>query len=577
MRKSAPSILRAGCYILLAALTCLPAGYLHAQVVPVSTTPQIGSSNPVTAAPLVPRPNTKPCVVQLFSNLAFENYTPATFSYTPPANCPGPWAKVVFTADFTVTAGIQYDRTAAFYLGHANIYYGTTSEPSPTLSPSWHVERDVTDLSAIFKSGQTGEANIGNTVNSTYTGIIYASAALEFYPASFKSPAPRVPDIVVPINGSGGDAGTLNTSSDTISQTLNLPTNVEQVYLDVVAQSQIGDEFWYLCVPNDQATNLETCGNTAFRETEVTIDGKPAGVAPVYPWIFTGGIDPFLWIPIPGNQALDFRPYRVDLTPFAGLLSDGETHTVAISVYNANYYFLATANLLVYTDHGSTHDAGGILTNTLSAAPSPNVDENISYNSTTQAYTGTIGVGSSRDFTISGWLNTSHGRVITTIHQNVNFLNTQTFDVSPLVEEQNAVQSSTVDSVTSTQQGPITTTSEQHFSYPLTVDYDFTYAPDYSTGTQVVSVNQQYLHDLSSGFFGHPVYISHVNEKTTASDTLNFNFVAGTYAPQGAKTTQTYQYNDNRGGCYNETLTAANNVLSNISKGCNNNHDGSGW
>jgi len=26
----------------------------------------------------------------------------------------GPWAKVVFTADFTVTAGRQYDRTAAF-------------------------------------------------------------------------------------------------------------------------------------------------------------------------------------------------------------------------------------------------------------------------------------------------------------------------------------------------------------------------------------------------------------------------------------------------------------------------------
>ena len=43
--------------------------------------------------------------------------------------CPGPWAKVVFTADFTVTAGRQFDRTAAFYLGHASIFYGTTAEP----------------------------------------------------------------------------------------------------------------------------------------------------------------------------------------------------------------------------------------------------------------------------------------------------------------------------------------------------------------------------------------------------------------------------------------------------------------
>ena len=47
-------------------------------------------------------------------------------------------------------------------------------------------------------------------------------------------------------------------------------------------------------------------------------------------------------------QTLDFRPYRVDLTPFAGVLSDGNAHTVAVSVYNANSYFLATANLLVY-------------------------------------------------------------------------------------------------------------------------------------------------------------------------------------------------------------------------------------
>jgi len=55
--------------------------------------------------------------------------------------------------------------------------------------------------------------------------------------------------------------------------------------------------------------------NTAFRESEVTIDGNPAGVAPVYPWIFTGGIDPELWIPIPGVQTLNFKPYRVNLTP----------------------------------------------------------------------------------------------------------------------------------------------------------------------------------------------------------------------------------------------------------------------
>ncbi len=106
MRKNSPFIVRATLLaVAVSALAILSAGVGLAQVVTVSTTPQVGSSNPVTAAPLVPRPNTQPCVVQLFNNLAFDNFTPASFSYAPPSSCPGPWAKVVFTADFTVTAG----------------------------------------------------------------------------------------------------------------------------------------------------------------------------------------------------------------------------------------------------------------------------------------------------------------------------------------------------------------------------------------------------------------------------------------------------------------------------------------
>jgi Peptide N-acetyl-beta-D-glucosaminyl asparaginase amidase A len=219
----------------LATTACLllaGAGIAGAQVVLAPPSPQIGSSNPVTAEPPVARPHTEPCVVQLFQNLEFADFTPKVFSYAPPAACPAPWAKVVFTADFTVTAGRQFDRTAAFYLGHASIYYGTTAEPRATLSPSWHVERDVTDLTAIFRAPQTGEANLGNFVGVsggvTYNGLIFANAALEFYPASQHEPAPRTADLVVPVNGSGGDAGTLSTTADQITETLNLPRNLEQ-------------------------------------------------------------------------------------------------------------------------------------------------------------------------------------------------------------------------------------------------------------------------------------------------------------------------------------------------------------
>src|SRR5271170_6091251 len=212
-----------------------------AQVVITPSTPQIGSSNPVSPEPPVPTPShAKPCTVQLFQNLEFADFNIKSFTYTPPAACPGPWAKVVFSADFTVTAGRQFDRTAAFYLGHAVIYYGTTAEPRAALSPSWHVEHDLTELSALLTSAQTGEANIGNFIGVsngvTYNGVIYASAELQFYPSSAKEPAPRTPDLVVPVTGAGGDAGTLNTSASQITQTLSLPLNTERVYLDVIAQ-----------------------------------------------------------------------------------------------------------------------------------------------------------------------------------------------------------------------------------------------------------------------------------------------------------------------------------------------------
>ncbi|MGC1871782.1 MAG: peptide-N4-asparagine amidase, partial [Acidobacteriaceae bacterium] len=482
-----------------AALLLASASAVGAQVVIAPPTPQLGSSNPVTAEPPVPRPHTKPCIVQLFQNMEFADYNTKAFSYTPPVACPGPWAKVVFTADFTVTAGRQYDRTAAFYLGHANIYYGTTAEPRATLSPSWHVERDVTDLTPIFKADQTGEANIGNFVGVydgvTYNGIIYANAALEFYPASWQDGPAVTPDIVIPVNGTGGDAGTLNTTTDQITQVLNLPMNVDRVYLDIIAQSQSNDEFWYFCVPNDQTSNLESCGNTAFRETEVTIDGKPAGVAPVYPWIFTGGIDPYLWEPIAGVQTLDFKPYRVDLTPFAGVLDDGNPHTVGVSVYNADSYFLATANLLVYTDHGKQKVTGGVLSNTLAAAPNPAVTEKINEGAG-GIYTGSVLVTSKRNFEISGYVNTSQGRVDTTVKQSVDFSNKQEFVVNATTDDQNAQQLTTVDSETNTRGGYYSGTLEKHFSYPLNITYAFVANPD-GTYTQATTVDQQDRVDTS--------------------------------------------------------------------------------
>src|SRR5262249_45255690 len=97
---------------------------------------EVGPPNVATADPSVPRPATTPCVVSLFTDLTFANFTPKSFAFVPPADCPGPWAKVVFEGDFSVTAGRQFDRTANIWIGATAIYFGTTQEPSATVSPS---------------------------------------------------------------------------------------------------------------------------------------------------------------------------------------------------------------------------------------------------------------------------------------------------------------------------------------------------------------------------------------------------------------------------------------------------------
>jgi len=549
--------------LVVSCLLWVSSGELEAQVVLAPSAPQVGSSNTVSADPPVPRPRTTPCTVQLFQNLEFADFNIKPFSYTPPRGCPGPWAKVVFTADFTVTAGRQFDRTAKFFLGGVNIYFGTTAEPRASLSPSWHVESDVTDLSALFRSAQNGFANIGNFVGVsagvTYTGIIFANAQLEFYPATAPrgDRATRAPDVVIGLQGDG-DGTTLNTTGSQLTKTLTLPTNVESAYLDVIAQSQSSDEFWYLCVPDELAAALQSCGSTGFRETEVSIDGQPAGVAPVYPWIYTGGIDPFLWEPIPGVQTLNFKPYRVDLTPFAGLLSDGEHHTVALNVFNANNYFIATATLLLHTDPGAARVVGSVVRNELAAWPSPKVTKNVTIGSNADA-NGSVIVASERQYEITGYVKTSHGIVETTVRQSLSFENSQNFTINATTYIQDLAQSTTVNSKTITRGIFSVTEDDRKLSYPLTIHFGQTTNSDGSLSVNTIA-KQSYLAEDVRRFDGFTLSAEETSNNVSSADTLSFNS-AGARTGNTGSSSQDYFTKDSRGRCYSRTLTSVNSVL----------------
>ena len=552
----------------------------------------IGSPNTITADPPVSRPPAKygaPAKVQLFSNFVFNNFNPQTFQYTPPAFTapahpydPRPWAKVILVGDFYVTAGIQYDRTARMTIGNTVVYIGTTAEPSPTFGPSWHIERDLTEYSNLLTSAQTGEINIGNLVNSTYTGVIYGSAYLLFYPYTQGSgeQEPVAADLIYPLPGTPDGSSVLQTTSNTLSLTLtiprqvqNIPTTVAAAYLDVFAQSQYQDEFWYANVPNNVSQELSEYGGTSFREVEVTIDGQVAGFAPVYPWIFTGGIDPFLWAPIPGVQTLNFVPYRVDLSPFAVPLSDGNAHTISLNVFNANNYFLASANLFVYLNYFSNSLAGGVKVSG-DYQPPLAIQENIKQ---VNGYpNGSISTRSTRHLTIEGYVNVSPNEtLVTKIQQDATFFNQQRYTISPTEYVQDIAQNTRLitkstyqDIKTGPGQSSSTLVNLRQLSYPLTADIALAYNSD-GSGKQTTRIDQEYLIDEQGTWvpeIGIPTKVtpfsSHLSNAVTAADTLFFNSSFQITGNQGQASSQRYFFDDHwLNQRYEHTIKAANGVV----------------
>ncbi len=530
---------------------------------PLSALATIGSGNVAVIEPPVAHPREAACVVPLYKNAQF-GASNVNFNYNPPANCPGPYATIVLSVDVSLDAGIQYDRTGTIWVAGVPLWFGTTAEPSPVLAPSWHFERDVTDYTSVLAAPQTGFVIIANYTNSQDTSIITSSAKLLFYPATAKFPAPRVPDMVIPFASPGGGTVGLNDPTQTLTITPTLPANIEAASLDVYLQGQGGDEFWYTCVPNSLSTELESCGGGALREGEITIDNTPAGFAPVSPWIFTGGIDPYLWTPIPGVQTLDFKPFRVELSPFAAQLSTAGQHSIGLSVYGDDNYFSVAGALFLYLDAGSTQVTGGVTQNTLQAAPSVKTTNTIS--ATNTLIHGNVKTTENRSATIAGDAVTSSGQINYTVQQSTNFSNIQHFKISDSVYVQDITQS-TATVVQATAAGPNGTTETiVNHTWPLTVDITVKPAA-HGNDAQATMIDQQFTDTWINLLNGNTVYQNQIIDQISTMDTLLFNG-SGLVGNKGQASTATYFQLETGRPCYEHQLASQNGLLISDTTGC---------
>jgi hypothetical protein len=374
--------------------------------------------SPVVGSPIL-RPNTKSCSVTVVNNFQFNAFGKISEQiYQAPAACPPPWAKIVLEMDGHVD-GAQYDRYGFIWFGQTELLRFTTPEP-PRHAIHWHVEKDVTEYGSLFvntANPQKFYAQLDSATTPKLNGIYKINARLTFYLPSSKYPPKPQPDIIKALTG-GQKTGPFSITpgppiaGEATSQ-VTLPSHITSAYLEVYATPHGNEEFWYL--PG---------GNIApYRELQVYIDGKLAGIAWPFPYIYTGGFNPHMWTPIPAIDALNIPPYTIDLTPFADLLNTPPAHTkennhrISVKLNVLTDYWLIDSNLFLY-NNAATMDVKGQLTEYNIAPQATSTD--LPNAAAAKEYKNKQ---ISRTLSISGFIKTAEGITTTTITQTFSLKN----------------------------------------------------------------------------------------------------------------------------------------------------------
>ena len=265
----------------------------------------------------------------------FANSYGAPFigSYEPP-----PCDFDCVTINFTVfVQGRQFDRLGIMYLGDIEVFRTSTSEPS-LAGVTWSYVKEMDMYNALWKKEQKIIFDLPNIVNEVYTGPLYTKLTATFF--SLQEKDRKHADAILPISAarSAQEKGSAFTvPGDDARVSYKFGKKIERAVVSLAACGQQAEEFWYTNVLNRYTDTFkdtmgELGGFSPFREVQLLIDGKLAGVAWPFPVVFTGGIAPGLWRPVVGIDAYDLRQQEIDITPWLGFLADGREHTFEIKV-----------------------------------------------------------------------------------------------------------------------------------------------------------------------------------------------------------------------------------------------------
>jgi len=529
-----------------------------------------GYQNPVTAFEPVPRPDTRSCTVTAMQYDFANSYSTGDYTgtLTPPSACAGKWNKVVLDWYGSVS-GVQYDRLAGVWIGGAEVFRTSTPEPDAK-GISWHVDEDLSQYIPLLTKAQPIDVSLGNVVNSQYTGIYAITLKVTYYMADAQYPAAHVANEVLPLSNTDSNGASDwwdLTKGQTASLTETFPTNLTNASIEVYARGNGCEEFWYSNVPDSDTTDTADgyCAGGTYREVGVEIDGKLAGVTQVFPVIYSGGINPLMWRPIMSVDSLRTEPYTMNLTPFAGLLSDGKQHTITlVPPADISDVWMIDATMFLTTDAHAATTGGAVTADTIASAP--NLTTTIT---SPVAGTNLITANASRDWTVTGYVDTSHGRVTTSVSQHVTYQNIDKIWDGGEYQTVTQKDQGYNDVTTSGAFGLSGPTTRSTWNYPISMTAS--YIPD-TTGSGFLLTAQvsqaRFTGTEVGGFGGLWLPTGSVADQVKASGVLQVSD-AGTTLQADGQDSEDYQSQQIGEPCYHHVITADHgDVTSDTQPGC---------
>ncbi|KAI9642881.1 hypothetical protein NHQ30_008615 [Ciborinia camelliae] len=407
-------------------------------LIPPGITDETASYNGVEETAIIASTNgATSCKVVLMEHTFGYSYgIPYVGTYTPPG-CK--FNRVVM--NFTVTSsGRQFDRLALMYFGDSEVWRTSTAEPT-TAGIRWEYIKDMTEYLYFWNSSQTLIFDLGNLIDSTYTGYYNTTLTATFF-TSEETVEPA--DLIIPISARHGAQNAVSVFTlpgDNATNTISFPQNVNRAVFSISACGQSTEEFWWGNVLQSDTETFEDYdgtlyGYSPFREVQVLIDGQLAGVQWPFPVVFTGGIVPGLWRPIVGLDAFDLREHEIDITPWLPILCDGSEHTFEIRVAGiiddgegsgtlidtVGSYWLVTGKIFIWLDSNDSITTGTAPSLSLPApiiTTSQFLTQNASGANETLTYTTNV----QRSLSISSTVITENGTTTSTWSQELSALN----------------------------------------------------------------------------------------------------------------------------------------------------------